>query len=968
MLFRHGFLIHMIKQIPTYQNHLEAIFDASTSSILLVDQMGAIQNHNFATEKIFGYESSEFGKLSIDRLLPQVCSKTEGKNKVVSMIDPAFLDGKPHETTALRKSDTEFPAEISVRLVNIDGKYLHIVTVLDISKYKNAETELKSRQKCMELILETAQAALMIIDEQGTIDSQSRSVNEIFNYGTVELAKLRIYDLVTSVFSKEMDEHGNVSVMLDPLFLDGETHETTAIRKNKEQFPVTVMVKMAELEGKPIHIVRMRDITSRKKMESELKSRRQRLELLQDVTKAALISTNKQGVMEIRSRASEVFSYEDAELAELRIYDLVPSVFSKAVDEQGNVSAILDPLFRDEKKHETFALRKNKEEFLATIMVRKAELDGKPIHIVRVYDITQRKGMENELRSRQQRLEVILQNAAEGILTFDEVGIIESVNNAAEKLFGCPAQDMVGHPISLLIPPDVQERHEEELQHLMQVKTDQLVGLEGEVIGQCQNGAKFPMAIKISVMELEGKKLYTALVEDISERKAFVENLKYMAEHDGLTGLYNRRYFHGEWERLVARAKRPGSQACALLYIDLDNLKYVNDIIGHSAGDQVLIEVAAILNKRARKSDLIARLGGDEFAVLLYNTNAKRTKQVAESFREKIADYSFRQGTEVVDVGCSIGVVMVSSTSKSAEETLSQADMACRLAKREGRNRVHVFELEDESNLVNMSLDMGWARRIREAVKHDRFVLAYQPIVNTQTGVVDAFEVLIRMLDDKDELILPFGFLPSAERFGLAVDIDKWVITHAIETLVEQRKVLPGLRFAINLSGQTFSDPSVADLILMTLHATGLDPVALIFEVTETVAIADLTRAQSFLSKLQEIGCETALDDFGSGFSSFAYLRDLPVGCVKIDGHFVKNLAKSSVDQAMVKGMNDIVHALGKKTVAEFVEDEESLQLLKEYGVDYAQGYHLGKPDILLPCNVGVGHAEQPVLRKRSKK
>ncbi len=427
-----------------------------------------------------------------------------------------------------------------------------------------------------------------------------------------------------------------------------------------------------------------------------------------------------------------------------------------------------------------------------------------------------------------------------------------------------------------------------------------------------------------------------------------LEHLRAKTEHDDLTGIHNRSYFLGELARVVERAHRQvADQVSTLLYIDLDNFKYVNDTLGHLAGDRLLIEVSELLRKRARRSDLIARLGGDEFTMLLYDTRAEEAQSIAESFRRALAAYRFRQASEQVDVGCSIGVAMINAESRSAEEVLSRADFACLLAKRDGRNRVHIFDVKDEMNVAALSLDMGWSRRIKDAIEHNRFVLAGQPIVDTRTLQTSAHEVLIRMRDEHGALIMPSGFLPAAERFGLSTDIDRWVIVNAIRMLAEQRRELPDLRYSINLSGQTLSEPAVCDLVIHALRRSGLDPSALTFEVTETVAIANMTLAETFLSKLREIGCSTALDDFGAGMSSFGYLRELPVDYVKIDGRFVRNLAASATDQAMVRAMNDIAHALGKKTVAEFVEDENCFQLLREYGVDFAQGYHLGRPEVI---------------------
>lgn len=569
--------------------------------------------------------------------------------------------------------------------------------------------------------------------------------------------------------------------------------------------------------------------------------------------------------------------------------------------------------------------------------------------------------MHKQVNARQQRLEIILDNAAEGIMTFDGQGRIESFNHAAEKLFGYAENEVLGHDLTLIIPPDKHHRRDGYLDHFLRQEIQRLIAHEGELLGRHKDGSRFPLAMKVSAMQLDGRLLYTGLVADISERKAMMEHLQQMAEHDGLTGLYNRGYFQSELERVVERARR-GERPCAVLYIDLDNFKYVNDTLGHAAGDRLLLDVAAILNQRARKSDLIARFGGDEFTVLLYNAPIDVAERVAHSFRERIANFSFKYAGDRLDIACSIGVARIDADTKSAAEVLSQADVACHLAKRAGRNRVHVFQKNDEANLDSMSADMGWSRRIREAVKQNRFALACQPIIDVKSGAIDSYEVLIRMIDENGELVMPGGFLPSAERFGLAADIDKWVIAHAIATLAEQRKQAPRLRYALNLSGQSLTDQSVIDLIVEQLKRSALEPEALVFEVTETVAIADMAVAEGFLARLQEIGCETALDDFGTGFSSFAYLKDLPVNTVKIDGRFVKNLAASPVDQAMVKAMNEIAHALGKRTVAEFVENEASLALLREYGVDYAQGYHLGRPDVVLPCKAIADRAGDPNL------
>jgi diguanylate cyclase (GGDEF)-like protein/PAS domain S-box-containing protein len=555
--------------------------------------------------------------------------------------------------------------------------------------------------------------------------------------------------------------------------------------------------------------------------------------------------------------------------------------------------------------------------------------------------------MREAVHSRQQRLSAILDHAAEGIITFDEKGRIESFNNAAESLFGYRENEIIGKDLNLLIPAEGRDKRVGYLEQIMHYQINRLSGHENEVVGQHKNGSHFPMALKISSMEIEGKKLFTGMVADISERKAMVEHLKQIAEHDGLTGLFNRTYFQEELERVIERERREQHGRYAVLYLDLDNFKFVNDTMGHAAGDDLLIEVADLLTSRVRSGDLMARFGGDEFTVLLFNVAADTAVEIANSFRQLMSDYRFLYEGKEVDVGCSIGVAAINADMETADEALSRADFACNMAKRNGRNRVHLFIDNDQENMNNLSLDMGWSRRIKQAIEHDHFVLVEQPIISTSTRETEYSEILLRLLDENGEIIMPAGFLPAAERFGLAEEIDRWVIVNAIETLAEKRKKMSGLRYSINLSGQTLTNLAVCDLIHKKINETGLDPDALMFEVTETVAIADMSAAADFLSRLHLIGCKTALDDFGSGMSSFAYLKDLPVDVVKIDGRFVKNIAENHVDQAMVKAMNEIAHALDKLTVAEFVEDEATMKLLTEYNVDYAQGFHLGKPEMI---------------------
>lgn len=552
--------------------------------------------------------------------------------------------------------------------------------------------------------------------------------------------------------------------------------------------------------------------------------------------------------------------------------------------------------------------------------------------------------MKMQVHSRQSRLESILKNAAEGIITYNSEGIVDNFNAYAEELFGYSANEMVGKNINILWknnPADEINVLQESKQF---IESDVSRIWDSELYVTHRSGKLFPVYIKISSFELENEPMFTAIIEDISERKEMIENLQQLAEHDVLTGLHNRYYFMQEFQHLVELIARNQQSNAALLYIDLDNFKYVNDTLGHLAGDQLLIEVANTLKERTRRSDHIFRLGGDEFAVLLYEINLTEAKVAAEGFRFQIQNFVFKYQGQLIDIGCSIGLTMI-EIDVCKEELLSRADYSCRAAKLTGKNKVHVYSERDKKEMIELIDDIGWTRRIKQALEHDHFLLAYQPIVNTN-GETIHYEALLRMNHDDSSLIMPSGFLPPAERFGLMSEIDMWVVKNAIELYQEQRIPAANISICINLSASSIESQSVIDFITRQIERSQIDPQKLVFEITETMAMANLSKACGFLEHLQKMGCKTSLDDFGTGYASYAYLKDLPVDYVKIDGSFVKEIETNKLNREIVQSMNNIAHVMGKKTIAEFVETEKAVEILREMGVDFLQGFHIGKAEI----------------------
>jgi diguanylate cyclase (GGDEF)-like protein len=417
--------------------------------------------------------------------------------------------------------------------------------------------------------------------------------------------------------------------------------------------------------------------------------------------------------------------------------------------------------------------------------------------------------------------------------------------------------------------------------------------------------------------------------------------LVHLAMHDSLTGLYNRHRFVTELQDEIEAIARRGHRS-AVLFIDLDQFKYVNDTCGHPAGDELLKLAAACIGNAVRSTDIVARFGGDEFTVLLKNVTRAQVQTVGAEILEQMRALMHRQDGKAFSLQCSIGVAEIEAR-KDPHELLAQADLACHVAKSKGRNRLEFYELAARESR-QMTKDIDWVKSIREALETDRFTLYYQPLVHVASGIADHYETLLRLQLPEDRIVLPHLFLPAAARFGLLPDIDHWVVDRALATLADLRESRPGLRFSINLSASALDD-AFTGYVRGKLEHYRLPGDSVIFEVTEQEAVRFALQAAKQMQALRALGCQFAVDDFGTGYSSFAYLKKLPVDFLKIDGSFVRDLERDPVDQTMVRLIGEVAKAAGLKTVAEYVQSGAAMSLLAEYGIDYAQGFYLGRPD-----------------------
>jgi len=429
---------------------------------------------------------------------------------------------------------------------------------------------------------------------------------------------------------------------------------------------------------------------------------------------------------------------------------------------------------------------------------------------------------------------------------------------------------------------------------------------------------------------------------DITDRKRFEEKLMDLAHHDPLTSLINRRRFEEILEHELTQGRRHG-RCGALLWLDLDRFKEINDSYGHRIGDRLLVNLTNLLKGRLRETDILARMGGDEFAVLLPQTDSAQAQAVANEILDRIRHFSMVVEGQPLGVTASIGITLFPDHGTNLEALLTHADLAMYEAKENGRNCSRIYRV-DKDFAGQMASSVNWAKRIREALDQNKFVLFAQPILNLKNNEYSQYELLLRMKGKEGKFIPPGAFLDVAERFGLAQDINRWVIRQAIQYMTEHHHAGRTINLSINLSNKAFADDELRQFIEQELSASPIKPQQLIIEISERSIIADLHETQKFMEALKKYGCQFALDDFGVGFSSFHYLKHLPVDYLKIDGSFIRSLHRDSVDQHLVKAMVQIAKGLGKKTTAEFVENEETLNLLKKYNVDFAQGFHIKHP------------------------
>ncbi len=577
--------------------------------------------------------------------------------------------------------------------------------------------------------------------------------------------------------------------------------------------------------------------------------------------------------------------------------------------------------------------------------------DGTPVRMAgAITDITDKRVAAAELFAEKERAQVTLASIADGVITTDTDGWVEYLNPVAEELTGWSLADARGLPVQALFRL-VDEARRRPLASPIEAVLNEERTIEGQanILLQRNDGIEIPVVHSAApIRERSGRIIGVVLVlHDVSRERQYAAKLSYQASHDSLTGLINR----AEFERRLGLALQSAAQLGrhhAVMYLDLDQFKVVNDTCGHAAGDQLMRQVSTLLQHCLREGDTLARIGGDEFGVLLENCPPEAALRIADKLRQTVTDFHFAWAHLSFNIGVSIGLVNVEDGLFTLADVMRAADTACYMAKENGRNRVQVYHPEDSEINIRQG-EMEWVGRLQKALDENRFALYAQDIVrvNPPEHGGTHCELLVRMLDESGNTVPPMAFIPAAERYNLMPAIDRWVVRTALATLSRLRADPAEEQIdlcAINLSGASIGDERFLDFVREQLALFAVPPQCICFEITETAAIAKLDRAAHFINEMRALGCRFSLDDFGAGMSSFAYLKHLPVDFLKIDGAFVKDMADDPIDRAMVEAINSVGHVMGKQTIAEFVDSERVMAALREIGVDFAQGYGVAKP------------------------
>ena len=908
--------------------------------ILLIDESGRLSEINHAAETLLGKPRDQLIGAPVSEfvvtcqpgyLLDSMQTISEGKSVQCQAELVAQRDGRP------------VVVDVHASRLRLGGVSMVQAFLRDITRQKQAEDDYRHSQEKLSLHIDQTPIGVIEWNTNFEVVEWNPAAEKIFGYSSEEAMYQHARDLVVpelalqhvdAVWQALLEQKGGSRSTNENITKDGSTiicewYNTPLISDDGKVVGVASLV---------------RDITTSQLAEESLRKSERELSGILNSLQDTFYRTDTDGcIARVSPSVEQLLGYSPDELLGQKLGDLYvePDGREKFMEEMRKKDGVVKGF------QAALRCKDGSTVWVSTNAQYYRDDDGNIAGVEgTTRDMTRYRRTQEELFREKERAQVTLESIGDGVVTTDVSGNIEYMNPVAEQLCGWSiesAEDQSFEEVFHLLEENTRLPIESLILQCLEKRHSVSSDTDTILIGK--HGREFAVEYSASPIRDGSGALIGVVIglHDVTVMRQLAQQLSHQATHDALTGLINRHEFELRLKAALESASE-GEQH-ALCYLDLDQFKVVNDTCGHIAGDKLLKQVTARLKEKVRRADTLARLGGDEFGVLLWDCPLKTAEKVADDLRKVVKDFRFSWEGKIFEVGVSIGLVPIARNSGTITEVLSAADSACYAAKDQGRNRVHVY-LPDDKLLSDRHGEMQWVSRITSALEEDRLVLYGQRIKSLVDGVVDHWELLVRLKETDGTLVPPMAFIPAAERYHIMPAIDRWVVQQTVNLIARsdqmQSNDAPVLN--INLSGQSISDDEVLRFMVDQIAREEVNPEKICFEITETAAIADLSHATRFIAVMTGLGCRFALDDFGSGLSSFAYLKNLNVSYLKIDGGFVRNMVNDRIDYAMVESINHVGHTLGIKTIAEFVETDEVLEAVSQLGVDYAQGYCIDGP------------------------
>ncbi len=808
-------------------------------------------------------------------------------------------------------------------------------------------TSLAGSETWFRSLADTAASAIFVYREKFLYVNEA--AEQLSGYSAAELREMHVWEIIHPDFRDLVRERVAARLRGEQVVA---RYELKAIRKNGEERWIDFAAGVIDVDGKPAAVGTAFDVTERKLAEIALAESQERLNLAQRAAHSLSWEWSAEtDELEFSEYANELLGFPAHKMIRTG-EDLLK--FIHPDDRERSRRALVKTLKTgsDQSIEIRCVSPKGDVRWLAMRALAVREESGRTKKVIGIaHDVTERKIAEDALFQEKERALVTLASIADGVIRTDADGAVDYLNPVAQKLTGWTLAEAYGRPIGEIYRVVDEATGKPSLNPVDRCLQEQRnVVYPGDRHLLHRDAREFPIHDSAApIRNRQGFLIGAILVfKDLSQLREVEREMVHLASHDVLTGLINRREFEDRLAEALQSA-REERRRHALCYMDLDQFKLVNDTCGHSAGDQMILQIASLLASMLRDKDVLARLGGDEFGLLLRDCSSAEARRLVDEIAEAIRNFRFSWHDRLFSIGVSGGLVPITQDSPDLASLLSAADAACYVAKESGANRIHDYQPGDKA-VAERYGEMQWISRIHKAFDEERFSIYHQAIrsLNGSASERPLSELFIRLRDESGRLVGPDSFIPAAERYGLISAIDRWVIRAALDRLSSQngRQALD-YRFAINVSGQSLGEEGFLDFVVEQFERTGVEPARIHFEITETSAIADLPHAMRFIAVLKRMGCRFVLDDFGKGLSSFSYLQNLPVDFLKIDGGFVRNLTSDPIQAALVASIHEIGHVMGLATIAESVEDNETLEALKKIGVDYVQGFLFSKPEPL---------------------